>query len=32
MVTGQGQTGDIEVDVTPGIAPQNTSSVEPGSC
>jgi hypothetical protein len=32
MVTGPGQTGDIEVDVTPGIAPEDTSSVEPGSC
>ncbi len=32
MVTGKGQTGDIEVDATPGIAPVDTSSIEPGSC
>ena len=32
MVTGKGQTGDIEVDVTPGIAPVGTSSIQPGSC
>ena len=32
MVSGPGQTGDVEVDVTPGIAPEAASSVEPGSC
>ena len=32
MVSGPGQTGDVEVDVTPGIAPVGTSAVEPGSC
>ena len=32
MVSGPGQTGDIEVDVTPSIAAGSTSSVEPSSC
>lgn len=32
MVSGPGQTGDVDVDVTPGVAPVGTSSVESGSC
>lgn len=32
MQSGPGQTGDVDLAVTPGIAPGSTSSVQPGAC